>query len=217
MSVKGIKASLNTNPRSSDSSSLTRRRNTIMLDFRRITIRGELSLRCQTSQGFRACTVAELFLTSVEYRRCGGNPVFRVDGWTRGSVTGNFSLSRNANCVRDGVEIIHDWCSHSRARMSEAKLWDEGRVMIRFWSKDGDGVTKVNALTFAGSLAWGQIDVSATMPALPLVAVKKVGAVPDAWILAASGLFTVTDPVDDAITANIAHPGLTIRSELHSI
>jgi hypothetical protein len=82
--------------------------------------------------------------------------------------------------------------------MSEAKLWDEGRVMIRFWSKDGDGVTKVNALTFAGSLAWGRIDVSATMPALPLVAVKKVGAVPD-WILAASGLLTVTDPVDDAI------------------
>ena len=88
--------------------------------------------------------------------------------------------------------------------------------MIRFWSKDGDGVTKVNALKFAGSSSWGRIDFSATMPALPLAAVKKVGVVPD-WkevgvapdVLAASGLFTVSDPADDAIIDQCA--GLPIR------
>jgi hypothetical protein len=51
--------------------------------------------------------------------------------------------------------------------------------MIRFWSKDGDGVTTPNALEFAGSSVWRR-------------------AAPDR-MLAASGLFTLSDPADDAI------------------
>ena len=43
----------------------------------------------------------------------------------------------------------------------------------------------------------GRFDVTITAP--PLATTKKVGEVPD-WTLAASGLFTVNDPADDAIT-----------------
>ena len=57
----------------------------------------------------------------------------------------------------------------------------------------------VKSMKLAEFSAWARIDVDVTMPALPLAATKKVGAVPD-WTLAALGLFTVNDPADDAIT-----------------
>ena len=52
---------------------------------------------------------------------------------------------------------------------------------------------------WAGFSASARIDVDVTITAPPLATTKKVGEVPD-WTLAASGLFTVNDPADDAIT-----------------
>ena len=74
------------------------------------------------SQGFRALHCGRtIFDVGASYRRAGTSvPRGRMDKRLGHRQT---CLSRNANCVRDGVEIIHDWCSHSRARMSEAKLW----------------------------------------------------------------------------------------------
>jgi hypothetical protein len=58
--------------------------------------------------------------------------------------------------------------------------------------------TVLNSYTPRPVSAWARIDVDVTMPTLPLAATKKVGGIPE-WTLAASGLFTVNDPADDAI------------------
>ena len=57
----------------------------------------------------------------------------------------------------------------------------------------------VKSMKLAEFSAWTRIGIDVTMPSVPLAAAKKVGAVPD-WRLAASGLFTVNDADDNAIT-----------------
>ena len=57
----------------------------------------------------------------------------------------------------------------------------------------------VKSMKLAEFSTWAQIGVDVTMPALPLAAAKKGGAVPD-WTHAALGLFTMNDLADDAIT-----------------